>query len=315
MLTGTLVGVLAKDAAGVVANFSTAAMNAPPNVAGVGAYPIAVSLSGAASGNYVAGLSAGSGALQIVQATPIVAVSVPAAAYAGLPLTLTATVVSPTRGTPTGVVSFLDAGAVVGTANLSGGVASFVDLNVSAGAHAFAAAYAGDANFVAGTSGVAAITAGAMPDFAVASTTAQQTVSGGAIAVYALQVSPVAGAFSGSIHFSASGLPPGATVSFSPAAVVPGGNIVPVTMSVQTVALGMLRMERVVVLALVMVPLMWRRRRRLLAVTCLLLMAGCGARTVATRAGSTFTVTVTGTSTNLAGAVVTHSTQVALTVE
>jgi len=72
---------------------------------------------------------------------------------------------------------------------------------------------------------------------------------------------------------------------------------------------------------------MWilgRRRRmgqRWLAICGLMMgmlsMVGCGARSISTalEGGKTYTLTVTGTSTNLAGIVVSHSMQVTLVVE
>ncbi len=49
----------------------------------------------------------------------------------------------------------------------------------------------------------------------------------------------------------------------------------------------------------------------------MLSMGGCGARTISTSlvGGKTYTLTVKGTSTNLAGTVVSHATQVTLVVE
>ena len=51
-----------------------------------------------------------------------------------------------------------------------------------------------------------------------------------------MTVGAQSGAFTGVVDFSASGLPAGATVSFSPPQVVPGASSVNVTMSVQTSA-------------------------------------------------------------------------------
>jgi len=52
----------------------------------------------------------------------------------------------------------------------------------------------------------------------------------------------------------------------------------------------------------------------LVAMIC---VSGCGARSISTAVagGKTYTLIVTGTSTNLAGALVSHSTQVTLVVE
>ena len=118
-------------------------------------------------------------------------------------------------------------------------------------------------------------------------------------------------------------------MSFSPPQVVPGTSSVNVTMSVQTsaplLADGWSRVSGVV-LAGIMFP-MWimgrhrRDGRRWLALCGLMMgmlcMVGCGARTISTPllGGQTYALTVKGTSTNLAGMVVSHSVQVSLVVE
>ena len=259
-LTGTLMGVLPRDAAMVNANFVSSAQG----LAAVGTYPIAASLSGPASGNYMLTLGASSGSLQIVQAASVVAIGTPQTAYAGLPVTLSASVGATGRGTPTGIVNFSDAGAVVGSATIAGGTATVVYLSPSAGSHSITAAYAGDHNFLASNSAVEAINVSALPDFSLAVTgSGTQTVQGGSIATYAMQVGAQPAPFSGSVSLSASGLPTGATVSFSPTAVVPGNGSAAVTMSVQTVALVM-RTPRTDVrwAGLLILALPWLRRRR-----------------------------------------------------
>jgi hypothetical protein len=118
-------------------------------------------------------------------------------------------------------------------------------------------------------------------------------------------------------------------VSFSPPQVVPGSGSVNVTMSVQTSATLLTwkgRRARGVVFAGLLCPLwilaMRRRRSQRWLPLCggmlfLLCATGCGARTISTAlaGGQTYTLKVAGTSTNLAGTVVSHSTQVTLVVE
>jgi hypothetical protein len=317
-LTGTLAGVLPRDAATVVANFTSSA----PDLAGVGSYPIAAALSGVGSGNYVVELGVGSGVLQVVQAVPVVSVNAPQIAYAGLPVTMSASVGAIVRGVPTGVVNFLDGGTVVGSGAVAGGVATAVYLSPGAGTHSISAAYGGDRNFVAAASGVEMVSVGAMPDFSVSvSGNGTQTVQGGSIAGYGLQIAGAPGPFSGSVMLSASGTQAGAVVSFSPVAVVPGSGSVAVTMSVSTVALAVRRMGTDVRWAGMLVLLIpWRRRVRRAMVVAVFLCCGvgCGDRSVATSAGQaaeTFPITVTATSTNLAGVVVVHTASVVLVVQ
>ncbi len=198
------------------------------------------------------------------------------------------------------------------------------------GTHSLVASYGGDGNFLASASQAQATMVSAMPDFTmVASGSTTQTVASGDVANYGMTVGAQSGAFTGIVDFSASGLPAGATVSFSPPQVVPGAASVNVTMSVQTSATllaGGWRRASGVVLAGLIFPMwiMGRRRRkgpRWLGLCGLMMgmisMVGCGARSISTplAGGQTYSLTVTGTSTNLAGAVVSHSTKVTLVVE
>jgi sugar lactone lactonase YvrE len=327
LLTGSLSNQLPQISGSVSLVFTTTAVLLSP----VGTYPIVATLSGPASANYTVVMSATSGALQIVPTASVTAEQpLTQNSYAGLPLLLSASVSSTTQGMPTGTVIFLDNGTVVTTALLVSGVATGTYLSPGAGTHSMAASYGGDANFLASTSQAVATTVNAMPDFTVASSGAvTQTVAAGDIANYGMIVGPQSGAFTGVVGFSASGLPSGATVSFSPPQVVPGSSSVNVTMSVQTSAMLLTRAWRLtggVVLAGLLCPLwmMGRRKRRVrrLAAMCGLLMwmlglAGCGARSVSTSllGGQTYALTVTGTSTNLAGVVVSHAMQVTLVVE
>jgi hypothetical protein len=327
-LTGTLAGVLGRDAGTVAVNFMSSAVDLAP----VGTYPITASLSGEASGNYALMLSPSSGALQVVQATPVVTMSTPQVSYAGLPLTLSARVGPAMRGVPTGDVSFVDGGTVVGKGNILGGVATTIYLSPSVGTHSISAAYGGDHNFVATASSAASISVSAMPDFTLAVMgSGSQTVLGGAIASYALQITAQPGPFSGSVTMSASGLPRGATASFSPAAVVPGSTSAVVTMNVQTTMLAIRGGEtdfRWAVVFMFGLSIPWarrrgKRRRFVSGIICALVTAGvfssagCGDRNFSTSpsAAQTFPIAVTATSTNLAGAVVTHTTSVTLVVE
>jgi sugar lactone lactonase YvrE len=324
LLTGSLIGAPAQ---GVTVTFTTAAAMLSP----VGSYPIVATLSGLASGSYTVVMGSGSGFLQIVPA-PTLTIEQPVSqnSYAGLPLLLSASVGSTTQRIPTGAVIFLDNGVVVASASLVGGAAMGTYLSPGTGSHLVVASYAGDGNFLASVSQSMTTTVAAMPDFSIGmSGSSTQTVAAGGVANYVITVAPQSGVFTGVVDFSASGLPPGAAVTFSPAQVVPGTSSVNVTMSVQTSATLLTQTrERLGTVALAgllfplwMLSLRRRRAQRWLANCALLVgtfgITGCGARTVSTTllGGKTYTLTVTGTSTNLAGAVVSHSTQVTLVVE
>jgi len=90
--------------------------------------------------------------VQVVKQMPTVALTAtPNPAQVGVTVTLTATVTAPT-GTPSGVVSFLSNGTVIGSASLSTGVASFTTGSLSVGTDSLTAQYAGDTLNAAATS-------------------------------------------------------------------------------------------------------------------------------------------------------------------
>ncbi len=324
VLTGSLSG---SPPQGVVVTFTTTATLLSP----VGGYPIVATLTGPSSGDYSVVMSSTSGTLQIVQTASVTTQqAVTQVSYSGLPLILSASVASTTEGFPTGTVTFLDSGAVVATAILLKGAAMGTYLSPQAGTHSLISSYGGDANFLASASQAQSTTVAAMPDFSIApSGSTTQTVASGNVANFAMNVAGQSGAFTGVVDFSAAGLPAGSTVSFSPPQVVPGSGSVNVTMSVQTSATLLTwkgRRARGVVFAGLLCPLwilaMRRRRSQRWLPLCggmlfLLCATGCGARTISTAlaGGQTYTLKVAGTSTNLAGTVVSHSTQVTLVVE
>jgi hypothetical protein len=216
---------------------------------------------------------------------------------------------------------------VVATGAVINGVAGGTYLSPGVGTHSIVASYGGDGDFIASTSMAVVASVGAVPDFTVASSgSATQTVVGGGVANFGMTVGGQSGAFTGVVDLSASGLPELATVSFSPPQVVPGSSQVSVTMSVQTnagVARG--RTERRygegVFACVVLGWMAFGRRRRLLSrvmvMGCLMGLVGCGARSISSAlpGEQTYVLTVTGTSTNLAGVVVHHSINVTLVVQ
>lgn len=325
-LTGSLSGVLPQDVGNVSAVFTTTAGSLSPT----GRYPITATLTGPASASYSVVMSASSGSLQIAQAQSVT-VEQPLAqnSYTGLPLLLTANVNSTTQGIPTGTVQFLDNGAVVATAVLVNGVASGTYLSPSVGSQSIVASYGGDGNFMTSTSQAQTATVSPVPDFTMAASgSSTQTVAEGDVANYTMTVGAQSGAFTGAVDFSAAGLPPGATVSFSPPQVVPGTASTNVTMSVQTSDVlpvaATVRRYGIAGFACLLLPwLLVRKRGRVRPIamcgvlTLLTGAAGCGARSISSTAldEQTYMLTVTGTSTNLAGVVVSHSMQVTLVVE
>jgi hypothetical protein len=168
-----------------------------------------------------------------------------------------------------------------------------------------------------------------MPDFTIAASGGStQTVLAGNIASYAIVIAAQPAPFTGDVSLSASGLPAGAAVSFAPPQTVPGAGSATVVMSVQTLAPSTQagEFEGWPLAALLLLP-WWigRGRRRSgwgLVAACVLAVGvvsavGCGSRSIssAETAQQSYTLKVTGTGTNLAGAVVTHSATVTLIVQ
>ena len=336
-LTGTLAGILPQDAASLTATFTAAATPSSP----VGEYPIRAALSGSSSGNYALGLSSASGDLRITPAPTTISVRpVTQNAYAGMPLLLSANVVSATPAAASGTVQFSDGGSNIAQGVVQAGVASAAYLAPAAGTHAIVATFNGGPNFGSSASSVLQFVVSPMPDFDVGTSgSSTATVQAGTVASYSVVVASQPGPFTGDVVLSVRGLPAGATASFSPPQLVPGAGSATSTLSIQTQPLaaataggGVGPWAWVLALGLGILPAFGRRRRfwrdargfhqsalAVLAVFGALLAAGgCGARNVVVTsqpAATSYALTVTGTSTDLAGVVVTHTAAISLKLE
>jgi hypothetical protein len=180
---------------------------------------------------------------------------------------------------------------------------------------------------ISGT-GIAAV----VVDFGLSATPGAQTVASGAAANYNVTVSTTGGSFTNAVTLSVTGLPAGATASFSPTSVTPGSAGGNSTLTIQT-AVASAEAQRSLwpmaapVLALILfVP--FRRWRKAWPSKLLLLVAavaslagavslmGCGGgfallqATQPTQTPKSYVLTITGTSGSD-----THSTTVQLTVQ
>jgi hypothetical protein len=142
---------------------------------------------------------------------------------------LTATTASAV-GTPTGTVTFMDGTTPLGTGTLAGGIATLTTSSLSAGAHTITASYGGDTNFLPAAS---TPLAQLVQDFSFTISAPSVTVEPGGTAVFTFTASPMNGAtFPSAINLALSGLPAGATYSFSPATIAAGAGATTMTLTV-----------------------------------------------------------------------------------
>jgi hypothetical protein len=150
----------------------------------------------------------------------------------GAAVTFTATVTHSAAGSPTGMVSFQDGSATLGTGTLSGVTATFTTAGLTGGVHSITAVYGGDTNFAGSTSPALTQT---VADFSLAASPATTTVTAGSTATYVITVNPTGG-FNQPISFNCSGAPM-TTVCTAPASVsATGGSYAPFNVTVKTIA-------------------------------------------------------------------------------
>jgi Bacterial Ig-like domain (group 3) len=302
-------------------------------VPGVGTQTLSASFTPTDSVDYTA--SSATTSLVVNKATPgNTLVSSVATVFVSNAVTFSATLGS-SAGTPTGTVSFYDRTTLLGTPALTNGTAAYTTSALAAGTHSITAVYSGDSNFAAVTS---AAVAEVVEDFTVATPSGgptSATASPGGQATYSLAMTPPNGeSFAAPIAFAVTGLPTGATATFSPASIAAGAGATNVTLTVQLPSTAKVYPSKDLfgrggmTLALVLLPLLGRRQRVLLGrMGCwglLWILAGVGgAALFATLAGcgssggsssgtqpQSYTLTVTAMSGSLS-----HTTTLSLTVK
>lgn len=266
-------------------------------------------------------------------------------AMAGQPVTYTAVVSPVGLGMPTGTVAFGASGVAFSTQTLAPGSSTALAATsaLATGIDAVTAIYSGDSNFTGSTS---AVLSQVVEDFSIVLTpqpnnpsgSTNQTVIPGKSATFDFALTPLPGPFNFPIVLSATGLPPGASVTFSPQTVTPGTNPSAFTMTVQTaVNQGLMHRGRTigggsVAFALLLLPFTRRIRtlakemKRLQRMTllsamllCVVLLGsitGCGTDTgFFAQPQQSYNITVTGAATATNGYVLQHSTSVTLSVQ
>jgi hypothetical protein len=303
--SGTLSGAVNNDQ--LTETFTTTATT----TSAPGSYAIVPGAAGAKAGNYT--FAATNGSLTITQAVPTILLTTSATSgYNGsTSITLTATLASPTSGTPTGTVTFYVAGVAVGNATTSGATAVLTTTALPIGADTITAVYAGDTNFktVTSTSVLVTIAAG----FSVAASATALTFQPGYQEAQAyLTVNP--GGRTDTLTFACQGLPSKLSCAFNPATLALTGLSAPqsvqMLVSNSSATSSVKRMPGAAYAALPFVALLLmglRRRRlpRLLAIALLALcstaaFSGCGTGSIDQTTGSyAFTATVSSGSTTL----------------
>lgn len=203
-----------------------------------------------------------------VLSVPTVTVG-PSSPTVGQPATVTVTV--PTIGnTPaTGTVTVYDNGNPIGTGTLGpdGTVTITIPGGLPAGKSNLTVGYSGGGMYGGTTStAVPVIVAPAVVlDFTLTRTSAQsQTIFTGEAATIAVQVAPTNGTYPGNVIFSATGLPVGATATFTPATFAANGGAVSVKLNVQTAPLASANRpgHGSIALGFLLLPLLGTKRRQ-----------------------------------------------------
>lgn len=137
--------------------------------------------------------------------------------------------ISSTAGTPSGAITFMDGATQLSAVTLSGATATYSTSSLTAGSHSITAVYSGDDNFTSATS---AILTQFVETFSIAPSngTSSATISPGGQATYTLTITPPAAG--DPLTFSVTGLPTGATATFSPPTVAAGAGPTNVTLTV-----------------------------------------------------------------------------------
>ncbi len=147
----------------------------------------------------------------------------PAPPVAGQPITFTVTISPAPSGGSNGTVNIFDGATSLGTAAVnSSGVATFTVSSLATGDHSITAVFSGSASSAGSASVAVTFTLSGAASFAVIAPTTRFTLIEGSSVSIPITVPPVGGAFNSSVIMSATGLPPGATAAFNPAAVTPG---------------------------------------------------------------------------------------------
>jgi hypothetical protein len=228
-ITGTLTGVLTKDAGNVTVTFKPSTTATYPDV---GTYALTPTLAGSAAGNYTV-TATGSPTLTITQAATATSVTLaPNPVFQGQSETISGAVTTTSLGNvPTGMVTVTltptTGTAIVLVATLSK-TATYTISNtaIPAGSYSVTAVYSGNLDYAtsSATSQTLAVTP---PDFALSATPTAVTVQQGARGYVTLTVTPNQ-ILTGNVTFSCPNIPATFSCTFAPTVLATTGTT-PVT--------------------------------------------------------------------------------------
>jgi sugar lactone lactonase YvrE len=210
--------------------------------------------------------------------------------------------------------------------SLGAGASCTITVTFSPSAAGTATATLSVADNAASAAQSAALTGtGTAADFALTASPSTQTASAGSSVDYTINVASVNGSFDQGVALTAGDLPPGASVSFSPATVTPGSAGATSTMTILTAPLAAVNRHPSIALplgapmlaVLLVVPFRKRRGTRLIGVLAITIalasLPGCGGGFALPQKAAgvtTYTITISGT----AGSIQ-HSTSVQLLLQ
>jgi len=228
----------------------------------------------------------------------------------------------------------------IGTQTLTSGSASITTAALASATHTITAVYGGDPNFTGSTSPalqqvVQDFNFNIVPDSGNPGGSTNQTITPGQTVSFKFSVQPVGGIFNFPITLSATGLPPGASVVFTPSTVTLGATGSSFTMAVMIANTTASARRRIpwqggdLLFAVLLLPFIGPVRRKTrqskLVTFCGIAMIGLAALTALSGCGTgdgffgqkqkSYTVTVNGKATGPNGVTLQHVAAVTLTVQ
>ncbi|MEG9432623.1 NHL domain-containing protein [Terriglobus sp. ADX1] len=242
--------------------------------------------------------------------------------YSGAPIKFTATVAGSLLTPPTGNVVFQDGTNNIATVPLTTGIATLSTAAFTAGTHTVRAIYSGDSAYATSTSTSITQTVVAAPDFSITTSATSYSGSANNSVTVPITLLPVNGTLNHPTTLTISGLPSGATATFTPSTFTLGGDPVAVSLLIKIPAtLASQQSHTCVLLAALLLlgilPVKRKCRPVFLLLFCTFTLQGCGGfRTTSSTSTANnthrYNCTITATTTGVVGDTLTHSVPVEL---